>query len=276
MQLLERLTDTIFAHDKEKTFCNTGAISTDIGNYLIDTGMYPKVAKTLLEEIKNIKSGNFKSTFTTHYHIDHIGGNQIFNFKPIYAHKLCRENLANVKQEDVEKRFINDSNKALFEGFKLTNVTTVYETDTFSPPENSDIICYLTGGHTNGSVIVYYKPENVVFAGDNVVAKTFHWGGDKTADPYKMLESLEKIISFRPQIIVPGHGPIQNDLEDVIFFKNYMIKIIDIIEKSIKESKNDNSILSELMNIPFHTPPQENVKILSLIHWIEVIKRKNP
>lgn len=161
MHLLESLTENIFAHDKEKTLCNTGVISTDTGNYLIDTGMYPTVAKELLKEITNIQSGNFKATFTTHYHIDHVGGNQIFSFKPIYAHKLCRENLANVKQEDVEKRFINDSNRALFEGFKLTNVTDVYDSDIFSPPENSDIVCYLTGGHTSGSVLVYYKPENV-------------------------------------------------------------------------------------------------------------------
>ena len=274
MKLLNQLTETIYAHDKRVTICNTGVISTDTGNYLIDTGMYPKTAKQLLNEIKDIERGDFEGTFTTHYHFDHTGGNQVFNFKPIYAHKLCKVNFASYSQEDIEKNSINDENRELFEGFKLTDVTNIYDTETFSPPENSDITCYLTGGHTSGSVIVHYKPENIVFAGDNVFAMTFPWGGDKTADPYKMLSSVEKILSFNPQIVVPGHGPVQNNLEDVKYFKDYMNKIISLGEQMFKESHEEDKIFNELMNVPFHEPRSEQMKTASIKHWIEVIKTR--
>lgn len=275
MGLLEQLSDYTFAHDKQVTLCNTAVIATDTGNYLIDTGMFPKTAKDLLSEIKDIKSGQFEGTFTTHYHFDHTGGNQVFSFKPIYAHKLCNENFASYKQEEIEKNSINDKNRHLFEGFTLTRATKIYENDTFSPPENSDIICYLTGGHTSGSVIVHYKPENIVFAGDNIFAKTFPWGGDKTADPYKMLSSVKKILSFNPHIVVPGHGPIQHDLEDINYFKDYMTKIITAGEQLIKETRDDDSILKELMLIPYHEPRTESSKINSIKHWIQIMKKKS-
>ena len=275
MKLLEQLTDTILVHDKQATWCNIGVISTDTGNYLIDTGMFPKVAKQLYDEIKIIKSGNFEGTFTTHYHLDHIGGNQAFTSKPIYAHKLCSVNFGTYKEEELVKGFAERENKDLFEGFKLSAASNIYDSDTFSPPENSDITCYLTGGHTSGSVIVHYKPENIVFAGDNLFAKTFPWGGDKTADPYKMVSAADKILSFNPQIVIPGHGSVQHSLGDVVYFKDYMTKIIDSVEQLLKENREEEVILNELMNIPFHEPRNEQMKSMSIKHWIDVIKTKN-
>ena len=274
MPLLDKLSDNIYAHDKEVTMCNTGVISTDTGNYVIDTGMYPKIATKLLGEVKDMKK-TFEGTFITHYHFDHVGGNQAFTSKPIYAHKLCSENfVSSYSQEELDKEISDDENKELYEGFKLTDASNIYDTEIFSPAENSDIVCYLTGGHTSGSVIVHYKPENIVFAGDNVFAKTFPWGGDKSADPYKMLSSIKKILSFNPQIVVPGHGPVQHDLEDIHYFKEYMTKILETGEEGLKENKDDESIFSELMAIPFHADPDQR-KPPSVKHWIEVIKAKH-
>ena len=45
-------------------------------------------------------------------------------------------------------------------------------------------------------------------------------------------------------------------------------------EQLLKENKNDDVILGELMNIPYHTPRSEQMKTLSLKHWIEVMKNK--
>ena len=274
MPLLDKLTDTIYAHDQRVTICNTGVIATDTGNYVIDTGMFPKTARHLLEEVKGISSGKFEGTFTTHYHFDHTGGNQAFTSKPIYAHKLCKQNFTSYSQEEIEKGTINEENKDLFEDFKLTDASNIYDTDIFSPAENSDIVCMLTGGHTSGSVIVHYKPENIVFAGDNVFAKTFPWGGDKSADPYKMVSSLEKILSFKPQIVIPGHGPVQHDLEDIHYFKDYMTKILETGEQGFKENKDDESIFTELVSIPFHEDPTDRRKPASIKHWIDVIKSR--
>ena len=272
MKLLESISDNIHAHDKLATWCNTGVISSDCGNFLIDTGMFPVIAKQLYDEIKTIKSGKFEGTFTTHYHLDHTGGNQIFTSKPIYAHRYCSVNFGNYDEKELVEDFAKRENKELFEGFKLSQASNIYDTDAFSPPENSDITCYLTGGHTSGSVIVHYKPDDIVFAGDNLFAMTFPWGGDPTADPYKMVTAVDKILSFNPQIVVPGHGPIQHNVDDLHFFKNYMEKVLKTGERMLKENKDDDTIFTELMKIPSHEPRSEHMKTNSIKHWITVMK----
>lgn len=273
MKLLTKITDSIYVCDKRATRGNVGVISADTGIYVIDTGMYPVTAKQLLSETKSIDKGNFMGTFTTHHHLDHTGGNQVFNHKPIYAHYLAEKNFASYNQETIEKNTIKNDTKEFFEGFKLTGANSVYSENEFSPPENSDIVCYLVGGHTNGSVIIHYKPENIVFAGDNLFAGFFPWGGDKTASPYAWLIAIDKIINLEPDIISPGHGSVQHDMNELNYFKDFLTKIIRKTEESIKDNTEFDVIFENMMKIPFHDPYLPIMKENSIKHWIRVIEK---
>ena len=274
MKLLTKHLDSIYLCDDRATRGNVGVIATDTGNYVIDTGMFPKTGKIILDDLNEIGNSSDKlaGTITTHYHLDHTGGNQIFAHKPIYAHKLAEENFGSYSQEQIEKNWINDDTREDFEGFSLTGANSVYSEDVFSPPENNDIVCYLVGGHTSGSVIIHYKPENVVFAGDNLFAGLFPWGGDKTASPYQWIKAMEKIKSFNPTLVSPGHGSMQEDVSDVDNFRNYLVKVIETTKEMLKDNKSDEEIYSSLMSLPYHDPPRALMKENSIKHWIQVIK----
>ena len=72
--MLEKISDSIYAHSKGKTIGNIGVISSDKGNFLIDTTMYQVVARELRVELEKIKTGNIKAGILTHYHGDHTWG----------------------------------------------------------------------------------------------------------------------------------------------------------------------------------------------------------
>lgn len=65
-----------------------------------------------------------------------------------------------------------------------------------------------TPGHTEDSITIYFKDENVMFTGDFLfyqsIGRTDLFGGDEV----KMMDSLKKIKQYPSSItFYPGHGP---------------------------------------------------------------------
>ena len=119
------------------------------------------------EKIKKvIGSMNVIGTIITHHHFDHVGA--ISNFSNIYdIHNL--------------KEGINNIDKFPFE--------VIY-----------------TPGHTNDSICLYFKDDNIMITGDFIfegaIGRTDLGGNDKD-----MYNSLKKISKYDKDItILPGHG----------------------------------------------------------------------
>jgi glyoxylase-like metal-dependent hydrolase (beta-lactamase superfamily II) len=67
-------------------------------------------------------------------------------------------------------------------------------------------LIYVGPAHTSGDIIVYLPEHSVIFAGDIVFRKCTPVGWEGTHA--KWIDALDLIISFKPEIIVPGHGPL--------------------------------------------------------------------
>ena len=67
---------------------NVVAVNTQRGILLIDTGYYPQSAKTMRNLIQELFGrDDFAYVINTHWHWDHINGNQAFADVPIIGHK---------------------------------------------------------------------------------------------------------------------------------------------------------------------------------------------
>jgi len=178
---------------------NTYIVGSGSERLLIDAGEknFPEYCQNLKKALEEEKCG-IKDILVTHWHHDHIGGVpdvlKSLN-KTVPVHKFPRS-------EDVP----------------IDNVSIF-------PLSDGDVInmdgasCRVlhTPGHTTDHVILYLEQENAVFSADCIL-------GEGTAvfeSLYHYMKSLELILSLRPSVIYPGHGPV---IEDPIPKIEYYIK----------------------------------------------------
>lgn len=277
--MLEKITDSIYAHTEGKTIGNVGLIATDNGNFVIDTSMFPAMARDIRIEVGKIKTGKLSAAIWTHYHGDHSFGSQAFNDSPIYAHKSAAYNFKTQYSPDkVGEMLANqtEERQKLMEGLEITPPTKLFESSPYHLDENKSIVLYQVGGHTDGSTLIYYKEEEVVFAGDNLFENVYPWGGDPSASPYDWIQAMEKIKELNPKIIIPGHGGVLYDLKETEKFKTYFSKIIETSEKMLLENIDSDTAYETLSSIDFYDPGEMiQRKEGTLRHCYEVIKKRN-
>jgi len=128
-------------------------------NYIIDTGL----GELSVEPIKEYIKGDSKPivVINTHYHWDHVWGNNSFNHSTIISHKLCRD-IIESKWESMMER-----NKEYCQGeVKMYLPNLVFEKELYFPEDKIRII--YTPGHTIDSITVVDEEDKVINAGDNI------------------------------------------------------------------------------------------------------------
>lgn len=278
--MLEKISDSIYAHTKGKTIGNVGVISSDKGNFLIDTSMYPLVARELRIELERIKTGNIKAVILTHYHGDHTWGNVTFKDKHIYGHHHILENFKNAVNNRWTKKAIDEYIKSdpdkgpLLEGLEFHYPNKLFNQNRIQLEEDSSITIYHVGGHTSGSSIIHYQPEDVVFVGDNLFNGEFPYAGDPSSSLYEWISGLELVKSFEPSVVIPGHGEVDYSLKGINKLLDYFHKIRDLGEKLVKEGLNIDSIIEELDSIEFYEVREREMKKTSLKQIYNTIREK--
>ncbi|MCK5256472.1 MAG: MBL fold metallo-hydrolase, partial [Deltaproteobacteria bacterium] len=82
------------------SFSNCGYIVTDEGVVVVDTQLIPFFANEMIKEIKAITNKPIKYAINTHWHTDHVGGNEAFLPQTrIIAHEFTRKIIAKRRKE---------------------------------------------------------------------------------------------------------------------------------------------------------------------------------
>jgi len=80
-------------------------------------------------------------------------------------------------------------------------------------------IIYVGPCHQTGDTIIHVPKEGVVFAGDVLFRECTPMGWNGTFE--KWMKVLDLIISLKPKVVVPGHGPVCG-IEGVKEMKAYL------------------------------------------------------
>ncbi|MDP6625293.1 MAG: MBL fold metallo-hydrolase, partial [Nitrospinota bacterium] len=148
---------------------NATFIVSDKGILVIDTRPNPDEALKVLREIRKVTSKPIKYVINTHFHGDHVFGNQIFaEASAIIAHKNVRLFLEGKTGEDHLTLFKNMGIPGL-EDTRIIIPDITYE-------KGLDIIFgrfnlqikYLGKGHTNSDTIIYIPEGKILITGDLV------------------------------------------------------------------------------------------------------------
>lgn len=185
---------------------NVIALLGEEGVLVVDSGTNPPDGPNIESAIKEKGSATIKYLVLTHWHGDHVGGNEYLAGKGtiIVAHK----NLANTLKSEVDMKFFGRKREPSPKG--------AWPTLTFAEKVtlhlNGEIInvFHIKPGHTDGDGIVLFKNANLIHLGDLFFNGLYPYigvssGGSVTG----MIDVLTEVLSMIDDntIVVPGHGP---------------------------------------------------------------------
>jgi len=189
---------------------NVGIIVGGTGTLVIDTGLGPRNAETILREAAKISRNAQLYLVTTHFHPEHAAGSSAFP-------PTARFVVARVQQQEIDEQGLT-MNK-LFAGFSPTNAELLKDVQ-FRKPDvvfDREYTIDLGGGvraklqapgsmHTRGDTIAFVEPDRVLFAGDVVMNRAFLAIG-QMASMQTWLTVLDSLESLHAAKVVPSHGP---------------------------------------------------------------------
>lgn len=203
------LRPNVFACLMDNETANTGFVVTERGVVVIDTFESPARGRELAAAIQSQTHKPVLAVINTHYHYDHVFGNQAFDallvahctlageLAEAIARDLAPEDVAEWVSEHPEDRWLTDELELVY-----PNIIFEHRLMLDLPPLH--LILRHLGGHTPDSSIVDLPDEGILFAGDLIFeGRVPFLGCAHFGDTIKALRMLE---SLGDRTIVPGHG----------------------------------------------------------------------
>jgi len=256
--------NTYGAISKENSGMGGNAGFVDLGDIavLIDTTMSEEAAKDLRKAVIQYTGKNPKFIVITHYHLDHVVGNSVFdssisiitsertlnNIKVENAKRIeeirntsteeidkMEESLKTEKDEEKRKEIENDLNFINLvkdEAFALRNPDLCFREELILHGKDRDLhIHTFQKAHTDGDVVVYVPDDEVLFAGDLLFARSDPWLG--SGDPDGWISVIDKLLDMNFTTVVPGHGTLASKKEFSLE-KKYIREIIQLAKIHLK------------------------------------------
>jgi len=211
---------------------NMGLSVGEDATFLIDDQFAPLTPK-IRAAIAELTDQPVKFVFNTHWHFDHVGGNENFGEtgSVIVAHDNVRERMS-------KDQFLEAFNREV----------------PASPPEalpvvtfNDRVTFYLNGetirafhtphAHTDGDSVIHFDGANVFHMGDTFFHKMYPFidassGGSVNG----VIEAANAVLAMADEesVIIPGHGPIAGR-DDLRAYRDMLATVRDSINAMIAD-----------------------------------------
>ncbi len=203
---------------------NAAFVVTPAGVVVVDALGSPALARELVAAIQRITPQPIKHLIVTHYHADHIYGLQVFKDlgATITAHQagqayLHSDNAALRLQASREELapWI-DAQTRLVAADRWINDTTRFTLG------GVDFVVQPAGpAHTPEDLVVMLPQQHLLIAGDLVFRGRVPFVGQ--ADSGRWIEALDRLLAYRVDTIVPGHGPVSTSAQaDLQLTRDYL------------------------------------------------------
>jgi cyclase len=276
---LEQLAPGVWAAIQNDNYghaiCNAGIIDLGDKTVVFDPFMTPEAARDLKKIAEELTGRHVTLVVNSHYHNDHIRGNQVFvPGASIISTEWTRNEMLPSEKEEQEWEKKNAAARAIAEKEKLKKATNsekpefimwigYYEGIAQSLPELKITLPDLTfsdsfwihgskrslelveckKGHTESDVVLLLPREGIAFMGDLFFVNRHPYLGDGDA------ASLQQHIHhFREDSslhkYVPGHGPVGGKAE-MQLMENYLTDIQLLVKKGIEQHLPDSVIINQ-------------------------------
>jgi cyclase len=229
-------------HVAGKVYMLTGSggnIGVSVGEdgILIVDDQYAPLADKIRAALKGLGEGKLKFVLNTHWHGDHVGGNESFGAEaPILAQTNVRKRMA------VEQHVMGETVPA--SPAKALPVVTYDQSVSIHFNGEEIHVVHYPHGHTDGDSIIGFTGSNVVHMGDDFFNGFFPFvdlasGGSVQGMTANVAEVLKKLSPGAK--VIPGHGKL-SDAEGLKAFHHMLVATTDIVQKEMKAGKSLDDI----------------------------------
>lgn len=221
---------------------NVGVSDGADGLFIIDDQVRP-VTRELLGEIRKISGKPIKFVVNTHYHEDHVGGNEAIGGAGaiIIAHDNIRQRMI-TEQVSI---FMNNTTPP----YAKDALPLVTFNDHMSLHMNGETVTayHVAHGHTDGDSIIHFPVSNVIHMGDMFFNGLY---------PYVDLDaggSIQGIVAAADLAltladdstrIIPGHGPL-GVTDDLRNYRDYLVQAIANVQELIDQDMTLEQVIAE-------------------------------
>ena len=253
----------------DNTGSNAGFI--DLGNYTVvfDTFLNIDASRELMEASEQFTGRKASFVINSHSHTDHIVGNSLFPASTVvisskkvremieftgsafekekdeYKPRIIEvEGLLNTVLDDRELKNLNNELNFLRNlvkpGVKIRVPDLTFESEVVIHGSKRSLkLVQCDIAHSPGDLWGYIPEEKICFAGDLLFADYQPWFG--SGNPEKLIETLEELLKYDIECIVPGHGRLSTK-EDILLQIQYLKEMLHLVEGKKSNNLEDYSV----------------------------------
>ena len=277
--VLHSLAEGVFAaiaQDGGSAICNSGLI--DLGGQILvfDTFLTPQAAQDLRRCALELFGRTPQIVINSHYHNDHIWGNQVFAADAqIISSARTRELITTAGMEEYQDYSANSAKQleslrarqqnandergqkelllwlGYYEGLveALPHLKVCTPNITFNShlvihgAKNTCELITFEGAHTGSDTVLYISQAGIAFMSDLLFVGCHPYLAD--GDPRSLLEALKELSQLEASCCVPGHGPV-GTIEDLKLLIEYIEGCFETAQMLVDTGNVNEDRINEL------------------------------
>jgi len=282
---IEPLADGVYAavaSEQGHAICNAGIVDTGDKTIVFDTFISPDAAEDLLKSAKRLTSHKPTYIVNSHYHSDHIRGNQVFSpdvdiISTTWTREAIAQNepneirweIENIPQRIIDAQLKLNSEKdpkrrrelaflivyykAISESHpklktRLPNITFEHKLAICGTRRTVELLSFV--GHTASDLVLYLPEEKIAFVSDLLFINIHPYLSDGFPEDWK--QSLGKVEALGTRTVVPGHGPVGRSV-DLSVMTQYIQSLENIAASMLKSGESVEEVSLQPIPSPFET-----------------------
>lgn len=220
---------------------NIAILDSTAGAIIIDTGPSKKYGETLRALAKQLTKKDIARVYLTHFHPDHIFGNQAFDPKTIASTEKTAKGIAQMGSafSDAMYRTAGD----WMRGTEVVGPGTIL-TEPVEDFGDRRIRPLQMRGHTDSDLVIFDENSGFLFTGDLVFLDRAPTTPHANIENWRV--SLAKLGGIPHAGLMPGHGPVEPSDRGIDQTRQWL----EAIEKIVKDAFDKGLDMTEAMSLP--------------------------